>query len=46
MVDALSAENVILLNGERPIDMITPMVCGSCGEPVSGSDDLEYKDAS
>ena len=45
MVDSINAEDVILLNGEKPIDGVTPMVCGSCGAIVFGSDDLEYRDA-
>lgn len=45
MVDSINAEDVTLLNGEKPIDGITPMVCGSCGKNVSGVGDLEYKDS-
>ena len=45
MVDSVNAEDVILLNGEKPINGVTPMVCGSCGLEVYGSDDLEYRDA-
>lgn len=45
MVDSINAEDVILLNGEKPIDMVTPMVCGSCGKQIFGGVDLEYRDA-
>jgi len=42
-VDYMSAENVTLLDGTKPIDLVTEIVCGSCGQGLA-LDELEYRD--
>jgi hypothetical protein len=43
LVDYISAENVTLLDGTKPIDLIDIIVCGSCGQGFA-LDELEYRD--
>lgn len=41
-ISLLSAENIILLNGEHPLNYIDEIRCGSCGLPVGL--DLSYSE--
>lgn len=43
-VDVLQAEDVILVDGSRPIDGVTEIRCGSCGRVIDDMDDLFYRE--